>query len=570
MLTSKPVSIYALLALFWTLLFAPKLPLAAPLQRAAHTAVSTQGAATTEAAKLILTQGGNIIDAAVAASFAISVERPHSTGIGGGGFLLFRDGKTGKVFAVDFRERAPLAARTRMYLDAQGNVIPNRSIDGILAVGVPGLVAGLLEVHKKWGKLPLSTVMAPAIHLADQGLIVYPALAEALDDRKDVLAQFAATRAIFLKSDGKPYVTGDRLVQKDLAATLKVIAKSGPGAFYRGRIAQAILEESRKSGGILSKKDLESYSVKWRKPIRGTFKGHEIISMPPPSSGGTHVIQILNILEQDDLAKLGPLSPAAIHLTASAMQMAFADRSKFMGDPDFVKVPTDALISKKYARALRATIDPARAKRSTEVKPGYESSDTTHFSIMDSDGNMVASTQTINGWMGSGVVVPGTGILLNNEMDDFSAKPGASNLFGAVGGSANSILPRKTPLSSMSPTLILKEGRPLLALGAPGGTRIISCVVQTILNFLEFRMPLAEAIALPRFHHQWSPDELSMELRTGAALPSLETRQALEKMGYVLNTGPDAVHCHVMAVARVGEQLVGASDPRDSGTAAAL
>lgn len=554
-------------------LLVPSLALAGPAQvaRGTRAIISTQGVAATDAARQMLERGGSVIDAAVAASFAISVERPHSTGIGGGGFLLFREARTGRSFAVDFRERAPRAAREKMFIDSapgpsRGEVIPKLSLDGALASGVPGLVAGLLEIHRKWGRLPLATVMAPAIRLARQGLVVYPALAQALEDRKSVLSKYPATRAIFLKPDGSPYITGERLIQKDLAQTLERIAREGSRAFYRGRISQAIVAESRRLGGILSERDLREYPVKWRAPVRGSFKGFEILSMPPPSSGGTHVIEVLNILEKDDLKSKGVLSTQSIHLVASALQLAFADRAKYMGDPDFVPVPTSRLLSKDHAARLRAFIDPKKARPSAQIPSQHESNETTHFSILDAEGNAVSSTQTINGWMGSGVVVPGTGILLNNEMDDFSAKPGAANLFGAVGGSANAIAPGKTPLSSMSPTIVLKDGRPMLVVGAPGGTRIISCVVQSILNYLEFGLPLGEAITIPRFHHQWLPDQLSID----APGPAPEVQAELTRMGHALKVGPDAVHCRVMAVAREGDSLVGASDPRDAGTAAGL
>lgn len=528
--------------------------------------VATQGVAATEAAKKAFRQGGNIIDAAVAASFAISVERPQSTGLGGGGFLLYRVAKTGEIYAIDFRERAPLKATEKMYLDAKGEVIPNRSLDGILAVGVPGLVAGLLEVHERWGRLPRAKVIEHAKNLAESGMTVYPYLAKALADRKEVLARYSATAKIFLKENGEPLQIGDNLVQKDLAKTLDLIAQKGSKAFYDGPIAEAIVVTSRAQGGLLTRQDLRTYEVKWRRPVRGHYKGYEVVSMPPPSSGGTHVIEILNILEGDSLRKLGFDSADAIHLKAAAMQQSFADRATYMGDPDFnPHIPLDGLLSKTYARKIREGIDLARAKSADEVKAGnaydYESSDTTHFSIMDSDGNVVVSTQTINGWMGSGVVVPGTGILLNNEMDDFSAKPGAANLFGAIGGAPNAIAPRKTPLSSMAPTIVLKDEKPVLALGAPGGTRIITCVAQTVINFLDFGFPLYDSVSAVRMHHQWQPDILTIE----APGLSPQTTQELERKGYKLRIGD--VPCRVNAVAREGSTLKGVADPRDLGSA---
>lgn len=527
--------------------------------------VATQGQAATVAAQRIYEAGGNIIDAAVAASFAISVERPQSTGLGGGGFLLFKEAKSGKVYAVDFRERAPLKATEKMFLDEKGEVVKGKSTAGIFAVGVPGLVAGLLTVHRRFGKLPRAKIMQPAIDLAENGFPVYPYLADALKDTQALLAKYPASAKIFLKADGTPYKVGEILVQKDLAKSLQLIARQGASAFYRGAIGKAIVEESTAQNGLLSMQDLAQYQVKWRKPVRGTYKGFEIWSMPPPSSGGTHVVEILNIIEKDNLAQWGYGSPEALHLTASAMQQAFADRATFMGDPDFYRgIPLKGLLSKAYGESVRKTISLEQVKKADDVKSGepqkYESPETTHFSIMDRAGNAVVSTQTINGWMGSAVTVPGTGILLNNEMDDFAAKPGAANLFGAIGGVPNSIAPQKTPLSSMSPTLVEKNSKVVLALGAPGGTRIITCVAQTILNYLEFKLPLYESVANVRFHQQWRPDQLDIEA------PGLgeKVTSALRAKGHNVVVRP--IGCKVNAVAREGENLRGVADPRDLGS----
>lgn len=528
-------------------------------------AIATQGKAATAAAKEILEEGGNLIDAAIAASFVISVERPQSTGLGGGGFLLYREARTGKIYAVDFRERAPKRATEKMYLNPKGEIIPGKSTEGILSVGVPGLVAGLIEVHQRFGKLPRERLLRPAIRLAENGFVVYPHLAEALASQEKVLRRFSSSSKIFLKKDG-PLKSGDLLIQKDLAETLRKIAREGSETFYRGAIAKDLLKTSSRYGGLLTREDLLSYRVQWREPVRGTYKGHEIVSMPPPSSGGSHVIEILNILENDSLKKSGFGSAEAIHLEASAMQQAFADRARFMGDPDFYpKIPLKGLLSKEYAAGIRAGIDPRKAKSADEVSAGdamkYESTETTNFSMMDSEGNAVVSTQTINGWMGSGLVAEGTGILLNNEMDDFSAKPGSSNLFGAIGGVPNSIAPGKTPLSSMAPTFVLKDGRPLMGVGAPGGTRIITCVAQALLNYLDFQMPLYDSVAALRLHQQWKPDVLDLE-KPGF---SPETREGLERMGYHLKIG--TIPCRVNAVAREGEVLRGVADPRDLGSA---
>jgi gamma-glutamyltranspeptidase/glutathione hydrolase len=530
-------------------------------------AVSTQGIYATRAAKEILNKGGNAIDAAVAASFVLAVERPHSTGIGGGGFMLFRDSRTKKIEAVDFRERAPKKSYEKMFQDKNGKAISSLSIDGILASGVPGLVAGLLEIHEKYGRLKREQILAPAITLADYGFPVYPSLAKALLQKESLLAQDPSASKIFLDKNKKALREGQLLVQSDLARTLKLISLSGRDVFYRGPIADAFARYFAKRNGLITKADLASYRVKWRSPVKGTFKGYEIFSMPPPSSGGVHVIQMLNMLEDDHLDKKGFLSAEAIHLTAQAMQIAFADRAKYLGDADFVKVPVQTLISKKYAQERRMEITHS-ARESKNVKagsiPGFEHTETTHLSIIDKEGNIVSTTQTINGYMGSSLVLPGTGIVLNNEMDDFSAQPGAANLFGAIGGKANAVAPGKTPLSSMSPTIVLKNNLPVMSLGAPGGTRIITCVLQTMLNYLDYKLPLYESVTAIRFHHQWLPDKLDID-PPGPSTPVIEE---LIKRGHKIDI--NAVPCNVMAVAKEGDILHAVSDPRDIGTSAAL
>jgi gamma-glutamyltranspeptidase/glutathione hydrolase len=534
----------------------------------ARYAVATQGIFATQAAKTIFAQKGNIIDAAVAVSFAISVERPHSTGLGGGGFMLYHENKTKKTYAIDFRERAPLSATRDMFLKTDGSVDSNLSQNGIFSAAVPGLVAGLLEVHAKFGKLSLKKVMMPAIELAENGFPIYPNLKTALDNKADYLKKDPAAKAIFLDANENPWPLGHVLIQKDLGKTLRKIAKSGKNVFYKGDIAKSYVKFFKEQKGLLTKADLEEYTVKWRSPIKGSYKGYEVFSMPPPSSGGIHVVQFLNLLEQDDLINKGLLSTQSIHLAASALQAAFADRAEYLGDPDFVKVPTLALTSKDYAQKRRAEFNIDKARPSSAVKAGDvsslpESDQTTHFSIMDNLGNAVSSTQTINGHMGASMVVPGTGIVLNNEMDDFSAKPGAMNLFGAVGSSANAIVPKKTPLSSMSPTILMKNGTPVLAIGAPGGTRIISCVAQSILNYIEFKIPLYEAITMIRYHHQWRPDVLDID----PPGPRADVLSELTKMGYKVEVR--AVPCSVMATAREDLVLKAAADPRDIGTSAA-
>ncbi len=530
-------------------------------------AISTQGKYATLAGQKMLAAGGNIIDAAVAASFVISVERPQSTGIGGGGFLVYRDVKSGKTYAIDFRERAPLKASKDMYLGKDGKPQPRLSQDGILSVGVPGLVAGLLEIHKKFGSLPLAQVIAPSIELAENGFPIYPELHEALTFRAETLKKDPTARMIFLNASGEVPAVGTLLVQKDLAKTLKLISAKGRDGFYKGPVANSIVKFSNQTKGLITSKDLTSYEVKWREPVTGKFHGYDVYSMPPPSSGGVHVIQFLNFLENDKLAQKGVLTDSSIHLAASALQSSFADRAKYLGDPDFTKVPVKGLIDPKYVASRRAAVDPKKARHISDVEAGnpmpYESSETTHLSIMDAEGNAVATTQTINGWMGAAVVAPGTGILLNNEMDDFSQAEGASNLFGAVGGAPNAIAPRKTPLSSMSPTILVKDGKAVMSVGAPGGTRIISCVAQTILNYIEFELPLYESVAMIRYHHQWQPDKLVIE----APGPKPEVLKKLQDMGYTVDI--KRIGCNVMAVAREGNNFVGVADPRDIGTSAA-
>lgn len=538
------------------------------LAEGTHYAVATQGIAATQAAKTIFAQKGNIIDAAVAVSFAISVERPHSTGIGGGGFMLFREAATKKTYAIDFRERAPLAATKDMFLKSDGTPDSDLSQNSIMSAAVPGLVAGLVDIHTKFGKLPLKVVMKPAIDLAENGFPVYPNLKIALDNKAAILKKDPSARAIFLDEWENPWPLGHVLVQKDLAKTLRKIASGGKNVFYKGEIAESYVKFFKSQKGLLTKKDLMDYKVLWRDPVKGTYKNYEIFSMPPPSSGGIHVVQFLNLLEQDNLSKHGLLSAHSIHLAAASLQAAFADRAQYLGDPDFVKVPTKELTSKEYAQKRRSEFPQNKARASKDVKFGEvtsdkESTETTHFSIMDEAGNAVSSTQTINGHMGASIVVPGTGIVLNNEMDDFSAKPGASNLFGAIGSSANAIVPKKTPLSSMSPTILTKDSVPVLSIGAPGGTRIISCVAQSILNYIEFKKSLFESISMVRYHHQWLPDVLEIE----PPGPSASEIKKLSDMGYNVLVKP--IPCSVMAVAKEDQVFKAAADPRDIGTSAA-
>jgi gamma-glutamyltranspeptidase/glutathione hydrolase len=529
--------------------------------------LSTQGSETTRIAAGVLRNGGSLLDAAIAASFAISVERPHSTGIGGGGFLIHRDGKTGKISVFDFRERAPALAHPKMFLDARGEVIPGRSTVGGDAVAVPGLVRGLKTIHTELGRKSWNSLVMPAADLARRGFKIYPSLARAIVSEKEDLARFPDSRKIFLGPNGIPRKEGEILVQSDLSRTLRTIARD-PESFYRGAIARKLVRSIRQHGGRVGAGDLRNYQVKQREPLVAEWRGYQMISMPPPSSGGLHVIQILKMLEGDDLVRSGFQQPVSLHLIASAMQQAFADRARYLGDPDFVPVPVEGLLAGPYLSKLRRDFG-ERARPAESVSAGIPGSnseehlETTHFSMMDSEGNAVVSTQTINDYFGSKVTAEGTGIVLNNEMDDFSAKVGSSNLFGATSSSeANQVEPFKTPLSSMSPTLVLKEGKPVLAVGAPGGTRIITAVAQTILNHLVYGLDLYQSVAAPRIHQQWRPDELLIE-----NLPvDPSVLRGLSDRGWRIRRVPP--QSNVMAVARTQDGFIGVSDPRDAGTSA--
>ena len=459
---------------------------------------------------------------------------------------------------------APSRAHERMFQDKEGNIIANKSTDGVAAAGVPGLVAGLLDIHNKYGKLSRETVLQPAIELAEEGFPVYKHLANALAERREVLEKFPASRAIYLK-DGEPYEIGDKLIQADLAKSLRAIAKEGKDVFYKGWIAEAIVKDSGRWAGYLQMKDFQNYRVRYRQPVRGSYRGYDVYSMPPPSSGGVHILEILNIVEPDPLRKWGPHSAQSVHRIASAMHLAFADRAKHLGDPDFVTVPTRGLISKDYAKSLRQKIPAQKALIGKEVNAGdptpHEPDQTTHFTIMDRAGNVVTSTQTINGIMGSGWVASGTGIMMNNEMDDFSVKPGVPNSYGVVGGKQNAVQAKKRPLSSMSPTIVMKNKEPVFATGSPSGPRILTCVTHTLLNYFEFGLPLYESVAAVRYHHQWTPDEIRMD---EPGLPS-ETVDRLTAMGYKFKTS--SLGCQIQAIAKESHGLRGVSDPRGEGLA---
>jgi len=525
--------------------------------------ITTQGVHSTQAGLKMIELGGNAFDAAAAISFTISVERPQSTGLGGGGFMLIDGPEFEKPVAVDFREKAPQRAHSKMFLEKDGSISKNKSIDGVMASGVPGVVKGVLAVHKKYGKLSRQVVMQPAIDLALNGFLVYPHLAKALKHRQDILSKYPASVKIFFKN-GIPLEEGDLLVQKDLAKTLEAIQKHGEKGFYDGWVASAIAKEFQRQKGLITLDDLKNYDLKWREPISGKFKNYDIFSMPPPSSGGTHVIQILNILEPLKLKSLGAQSVEAIHSTATAMQLAFVDRARYMGDRDFVKVPVQGLTSKAYAKTLRLKMKDQALKLQPEDLEdafAYESDETTHFTVMDKLGNVVSSTQTINYWMGSGVVIPETGIVMNDEMDDFSKKAGDTNLFGAVGSKNNLVQAGKRPLSSMSPTIIKKNGEVVLALGTPAGTRILTCVAQVALNYLEYEFSLWDSVAATRIHHQWKPNQL----RVGEPGFPKEVEAALMAKGHELNK--KNLGCSIQAIAVESGKLHGVSDPRGEGMA---
>ncbi|WP_017318664.1 gamma-glutamyltransferase [Mastigocladopsis repens] len=544
-----------------------------------------------EAGMAMLRKGGNAVDAAVATTFAISVVEPFSAGIGGGGFLLLHQAKTGEMKALDFRERAPLKATRNMYLDAQGKVRPNVSVNGYLAAATPGTVAGLYEVHRRYGKLPWQEVVKPAISLAKDGFILSQEQTwrsiKVYEDRKQVILNNPAARAIFTRN-GEFFAPGEKLVQRDLARTLAEIAKN-PQSFYTGNIARAIASDMAKNGGLISREDLKSYKPIWRTPLCGNFRKAKICSMPPPSAGGVHLLQILNIIGDTDLKSLGWHHPDALHLMVEAMKIAYADRSKYLGDPDFVKVPVTQLISSAYAKKRLQEIKMERATPSNEVKPAdpqtlqqliqanegetrrksffassspkYESPETSHLTVIDQQRNAVSLTFTVNYGFGSGVVVPGTGILLNDEMDDFAAAPGVPNAFGLVGSQANAIAPRKTPLSSMTPTIVTENGRLRMAVGAPGGGTIITQVLQVILNVLEYNMDAGAAVSAPRIHHQWLPDELRVE---PVGLDALTLAQ-LQRRGHKIKQTAPWGNINTIVVTPDGT-LEGAADPRGEGS----
>jgi gamma-glutamyltranspeptidase / glutathione hydrolase len=550
--------------------------------RAQHGVVVSIHELASQAGVEIMKAGGNAIDAAVATGFALAVVHPAAGNIGGGGFMLIRmaDGKT---HFIDYREKAPAAATANMYLDPQGNVIEDASVIGYKSIGVPGSVAGMVYAEQKFGKLTLKQAMAPAIRLAREGYIL--SWGEAHDLHDEYLSKFAESRRIFQR-DGNYYQPGEVFRQPDLARTLERISAK-PDDFYHGQLARELAAAMQKGGGLITTDDLAHYEVKEREPVRGTYRGYEIISAPPPSSGGTVLIESLNILEGYDLARMGDRSAESIHFITEAFRRAFFDRAEFMGDPDFSKIPVSQLVDKKYAAAWRDSIDNDHASVSKDLKrpeafneldryadtrppaaARHESPHTTHYSVVDADGNAVAVTTTINDWFGSRVTAGGLGFLLNDEMDDFSSKPGVPNSDGLIQGEANAIGPGKRPLSSMTPTIVVHDGKPFLVLGSPGSSKIITTVANVLIGVVDYGMNIQEAVNAPRFHNQWLPDILYVERWF-----SPDTVRVLEAMGYHVQYGlkPDGSEGYwsdaecIEVDPNTGVRL-GASDGRNTGT----
>ncbi|HKD78610.1 MAG TPA: gamma-glutamyltransferase [Candidatus Angelobacter sp.] len=526
----------------------------------------------------IMREGGNAVDASVATGFALAVVHPAAGNIGGGGFMLFRKAN-GEVHFLDYREKAPKAATRDMYLDAQGNVIPQASLVGYKAIGVPGSVAGLLYAQQHWGKLPLRAVMAPAIRLAREGVRLTYEEAQSMHNRD--LAQFPDSKRIFQRN-GEFYEPGEIFRQPELARTLERIA-ANPKAneFYKGAMARELAAEVQRGGGLITAEDLAEYEVKERQPVRGNYRGYEIISAPPPSSGGITMLEALNILEGYDLSKMGNRSADSIHLTTEAFRRAFYDRAELLGDPDFSRIPVAQLIDKKYAAGWRGSLDMMRASDSKELRrptgfgeldrqaalhqpyTGVESNNTTHYSVVDADGNAVAVTTTLNDGFGSAVTAGKLGFLLNDEMDDFTSKPGVPNGYGLIQGEANAIAPGKRPLSAMAPTIVLKEGKLFMVLGSPGGPRIITTVANILMGVVDYGLDIQQAVNAPRFHHQWQPDEIVIE-KNGI---SPDTIKLLEARGHKVKEQGYWSDGECIAVDPKTGELLGAPDGRNGGKA---
>jgi len=515
----------------------------------------------------VLKDGGNAVDAAVAVGYALAVVYPAAGNLGGGGFMTIQLADGRKTF-LDFREKAPLASTANMYLDKDGNVIKGASTNGHLAVGVPGTVSGMELAREKYGTMKRATLLAPAIKYAQDGFVLDQGDIDMLHTATDDFKKDPASAPIFLNK-GEPFQVGQKLVQKDLATTLKAVSDKGEAGFYKGSVGAAIVASSQAGKGIITQADLDQYKTRELPPVECDYRGYHVISAPPPSSGGVIICEILNVLEGYPLKELGFRSAQSVHYQIEAMRHAYVDRNSYLGDPDFVKNPLERLLSKDYATKLRAAIDPNKAGVSKDIKPGvapHEGSNTTHYSIVDKWGNAVSVTYTLNDWFGAKVTAAKTGVLLNNEMDDFTAKIGVPNLYGLVQGEANAIAPGKRPLSSMSPTIVTKDGKTVMVVGTPGGSRIITAVLHTMINVIDYGMNVQEAVDAPRFHQQWLPEATNVE--NFAISP--DTRKILEGMGHKLGNPQPANHLAAILVGApslggkpVGKnRFYGANDPR--------
>ncbi len=528
--------------------------------------VAAQNRIPAEIGAQVLADGGNAVDAAVAVGFALGVTLPRAGNIGGGGFMLVYNAESGTTTAIDYREMAPLGATRDMFLDANGDADPNLSRNSHKASAVPGTVAGLYYAHKEFGKLPWKRLLQPAVDLARDGIIVNQDLSLQLKNRQLRMCVDDTTCGYFYKPDKLPYEMGERLIQADLADTLQLIADEGPDVFYRGAIAEKIVAEMKSGGGLIDMASLAAYKPAIREPLRGDYRGYEVVAMPPTSSGGVHVLQMLNILEHFPIAEFGAGSADEVHVMTEVMRLAYADRSEHLGDPDFYDVPVDWLTSEKYAAELAATIDMNKARPSSDVKPGVpvpvKSEDTTHFSVIDVDGNVVSNTYTLNTSYGSAISVAGAGFLLNNEMEDFVSKPGVPNVFGLLGGEANTVQPLKRPLSSMTPLIVFKDGEPVLATGSPGGARIITAVLQMVVNVIDHGRGIAEAANMARIHHQWFPDQLLVE-----SGHSPDTIKILQERGHTV-VNAQSTFTSLQSVGKKDGLFQGAADPRRPDAAA--
>ena len=554
-------------------LFANDLPII-EYQAINHPVIDKQGMVVSqrkiasEVGAQILKEGGNAVDAAVATGLALAVVLPRAGNLGGGGFMIIHLKEEDRNIAIDYREKAPSGAFRDLFLDENGNYDKKKAQFSLLSAGVPGSVAGFHHALMNYGTLSWEEVLKPAIRLAEEGFEIPHDLANTLASKRyrARLSSNEAAAKVFYKEDKSLYVAGEILIQKDLARTLKLLSELGPDAFYKGEIAELIVKEMQKNGGLITLQDLKNYNIVEREPLVGDYKDYKIVSMPPSSSGGTHLIQMLNMLEEFPIKEMGFGSAESIHILAEVMKRAYADRSKYLGDTDFYKVPS-SLTSKDYAKSLNAFISKDKITPSDEISAGnpfpYESPDTTHFSVMDSFGNAVSNTYTLNFSYGSGMMIPGTGMLINNEMDDFSSKPGTPNGYGLLGSEANAIEGNKRPLSSMTPTIIFKNDEPYMVFGSPGGSRIITTVLQVALNVMDHDMNIAQAVHSPRIHHQWLPEILMIESGFGP-----DTERLLTEKGYKLY--PSSTMGSVQAIMKDGDYFYGSADPRRPSAGAAI